>query len=263
MLQKYDLPKPHPRTDKGEREFDKTQLKSAGYAHQVHRDYAAHYFRWGFAGRFSNRAKTILEIGCGQDLPLFKVLASDMSSFPKKMVSVDLNKIKLRPSAKWLNIVDEFNFIKRHGEILKDHGKFDLIVSFEVIEHMDKANGKKLLSNAHALLADDGQFLLSTPVYNGRHMAANHIHEYQFQELKDSIEAAGFAVEKVHGTFMDTRKMKKACTPAQLEIVNAISAFYSNTVVSNFLAPMFPEIASNCCWVLRKNSKPRQQTIFD
>lgn len=248
---KIDLPKPHPRVDRGQRTFDKTQLRSSQYAQQVHRDYAAHYFRWGFAKNFIKKGSRVLEVGCGQDMPLVKVLAPSMSNIPEIYVGCDMNSVK-KASNKWLELKDEFDFTSRYKEIEKEFGGFDVAVSYEVIEHMQKSDGAKLLQGIRHCLKDDGVAIISTPVYNERHMAANHIHEYKFDELKQHFEDNGFKVDRVHGTFMTSHSMKKYCTKDEMELVEELHQFYGWDVLANFLAPKYPRHSSNCVWILSK-----------
>lgn len=251
------LPKKHPTVDRGDRKFDQTQLKEASYAQQVHRDYAAHYFRWGFIKNFSKKGVKILEVGCGQDMPLVKVLCPAMSNIPDLYVGCDMNKIPKKVNAKWIKVKEEFDFTTRYKEIVKEHGQFDVVVCFEVIEHMSKDDGAALLRGIRACLKDmTGQAIMSTPVYNERHMAANHIHEYRFAELKKHFEDNGFVVDRVHGTFMTSQSIKRVCTQEERKLIDELHQFYSWDVLANFLAPKYPEAASNCCWVLKTDEPP-------
>lgn len=244
----YPSPKKHPTTVRDDREFDTTQLRAGVHARRVNRDYAAHFFRWGFALKFIDRTSTVLEIGCGQDCPLVGVMQGSLTSFPKRYLGIDLNKVQDKPRFQWCEIKDEFNFIARASEIQE---KFDVCVCYEVIEHMDKDNGLKLLKAIRSKMKSSSVFILSTPVYNEKHMAANHIHEYRFAELEEHIKTAGLSVESVHGTFMSANAMKRACTKEELSILSELNEFYPWEVLANFLAPKYPQHASNCAWVLR------------
>lgn len=237
-----------------DRRFDKTQLKEAGYADKVHRDYAAHYFRWGWAGNFVGRETRVLEVGCGQDTPLARVLSGNMSTVPKSYLGVDLNKLPKPLKTGWAKYLEETSFIDAVEPIRRNQGPFDLVVSFEVIEHMGRADGKALLEGMRKVLDVDGRILLSTPVYNGKHMAANHIHEYEFEELKELIEECGLEVVRVHGTFMRSDRLKKCCTPEEWKLVEQLHEFHSWDVMSTFLASKYPEHSSNCAWVLRSKA---------
>lgn len=234
-----------------DRQFDKTQLKSTGAGQTVHRDYAAHCFRWGFASNFINRQKLCLDVGCGQEMPMIRCLTRSVGTIPKHIVGVDLNKISKPFNAKWCTIKDEFNVIDRWKELRKEFGKFDVITNFEVIEHMQKSSGKKMLKAFFGLLADEGQLILSTPVFNGR-AAKNHIHEYEEQELEDMIEATGFTVTRKHGTFASWNDMKKVITAQERELMEELHKFYTWEVLSCFLAPKYPSASRNITWILTK-----------
>lgn len=246
-----DLPKPHPRVDRGERRFDKTQLHEDQHGKGVHRDYAAHYFRWGFAKNFIKKGVRSLEVGCGQDMPLVKVLFPSMSNIPDYHLAVDLNKISKPAKAKWLEVKDEFNFVDDWKQIVRE--SFNVVTCFEVIEHMQKPDGVKLMKGIHEMMAKDAVALISTPVYNGKHMAANHIHEYGFKELRELFVECGFTVVQVHGTFMTSQSMKKVMTQEERKLIDQLHQFYSWDVLANFLAPKYPEASSNCCWVLKRS----------
>jgi len=254
----YELPKKHPRTERPDRRFDTTQLKESGtQAKGCHRDYAAHWFRWGFAINFiGKKGKRSLEIGCGQDIPLIKSLCWKMGFQPDIHVACDLNEIppKKRYDLPWAAYHDRFNFVDDWKKLAKQYGKesFDIITCFEVIEHMRKPDGKELLKGLRSLMAPTGTALVSTPVYNGKHMAANHLHEYRFDELREFFEENGLRVESVHGTFMTSQSMKRVMTDQERELVERLHQWYSWDVLANFLAPKYPEASSNCCWVLKR-----------
>jgi 2-polyprenyl-3-methyl-5-hydroxy-6-metoxy-1,4-benzoquinol methylase len=254
-MKTFPDPVKHPRTDRGAREFDKSSLRANGaHGKYVHRDYAAHWFRWQHAVRFIRSGMRVLDIGCGQDQMMVRVLCHSLTTVPALYVGVDLNKLDKKTEIAWTRILDEFDFTKRYKELYRmDGAGYDVITCFEVIEHMPKAQGMKLLAGIRECLALDGVALLSTPVYNEKHMAANHLHEYRFEELKESIEKAGLTVDRVVGTFMTSQAVKKVATKehrALLELLH--ETWFSWEVLACFLAPLYPEQASNCCWVLRR-----------
>lgn len=236
-----------------DRRFDKTQLRANMHGRLVHRDYAAHFFRWGYAQRFVGPKTRVLDIGCGQDLPLQNILGASPSTVPELYVGVDMNKLR-ECKRKWVLLFDEFNFIDSYPRIL-NHERvggvgFDLITCFEVIEHMHVVDGQNLLSAMKTCLRPDGQVLLSTPVYNGRKMAANHIHEYQRDELCMRILDAGLKIDRIHGTFASWPEIRKVITPEERALYEELLAYYSHEVLSCFLAPKYPEASRNNVWVL-------------
>lgn len=255
-------------SEKEHADYDTTQLRETGYGFRVHRDYLAHVFRWGWAGRFIGKGKTdahrVIEPGCGQDLPLFKVMRVMQSYLPDLYVGVDLNGIPFADSKRkegtypWADIRSRFNFVERWPELQQEHGSFDLAVSFEVIEHMKIELGDRYLTGIFELLEPGGRMLLSTPVFNGA-KARNHIHEYEVAELQEKIEAAGFIVAKRYGTFANFNDIKKAVAAnpeaeVLLEQYKGLLEFYDHNLLACFLAPLFPDYARNNAWVCYKPS---------
>ncbi len=237
------------------RRFDKTQLKSSGHGRTVHRDYAAHFFRWGWAKNWGGPGAKLLDVGCGQEQPMINVLANSLSSKPDLWVGVDLNKIKKKSGCKWARVYDEFNVVDHGHHLLKfDHGAdFTMISCFEVIEHMHKPDGKKLLMNMRDLIEPkEGRILLSTPNYDGKHMAANHIHEYFEDELQELIEECGLEIVGKYGTFMNKNSLKKVATPEEWALVEELSEFHSYEVLSTFMAPKYPSESRNIAWILKR-----------
>ena len=249
-------PKPHPKTIRPPREFDTTSLRENGsHGKYVSRDYAAHWFRWQHALRFVRKGMRVLDVGCGPDQMMIRVLCHSQSFVPDLWVGVDVQKLAKKSSVAWARVLDEFDVTRKWRYLLDEFSckGFDVVTCFEVIEHMPIERGRALFKALKALVKPDGVILLSTPVYNGKHMAANHIHEYGFDELAAEIKRAGLIVDRVVGTFMTSQAIKRVATKEQRALVEELHArWYAWDILANFLAPLYPEASSNCCWILRK-----------
>lgn len=243
--------------------FDKTSLKAGNRGYEVHRDYAAHFFRWSWATSWINNTMSVLDVGCGPDQPLAR-LTVYASKLPGTLYQVDLNKIAEPQRRKWLRLYDETDFtdVEVQRQLWIDHGgPFDLVVSFEVLEHMVVDKARELLVGMHRLVKDDGRVVVSTPVFNGR-AAKNHIHEFTIPELKGLVEETGFEVVKRYGTFANYHDAKRGVTEwAQARGLDAaqfvtlyeeLLEFHSHDALACFLAPIIPDHARNNVWVLRK-----------
>lgn len=236
-------------------QFDRTSLRAnGGQAHAVHRDYAAHFFRWGFAKRFIRRGMSVLDVGCGVDVPLVHVLCASLSHVPERYVGVELNRFKrarLNPAWATYETGIDFTSAAQARALRARHPAFDVACCFEMIEHMPRAEGRRLLRHLRLSLAPGGLALLSTPVFNGK-AALNHVHEYTISELQREIQRAGFEIAGRFGTFADQRSLRKVASREELELVRRLSAYYDNDVIACFLAPLYPDAARNNVWLLKE-----------
>lgn len=239
------------------RRFDQSQLNSKLQGRMIHRDYAAHWFRWGFANRLIKLPKnqhTVLDVGCGSEIMLSQVLFATQNpqNRPKLYVGIDLNPIRKQSNAMGLKVHAPFNFVDDWVQLQNLYEPFTHATCFEVIEHMEVEDASKLLAGVHSLLRQDGTFLLSTPVYDGKARARNHIHEFTVHELNNLLSQLGFQVSQRYGTFMNSYDIKKVAPSEQVELVERLSGYYSWDVLSNFLAPLYPDHSRNNLWVLKK-----------
>ena len=234
-----------------DRRFDKTQLHAAGHGRTVHRDYAAHFFRWGWVSRQVKQGESILDIGCGQDLPLLYILGSRIQTVPEVYVGVDLNAIPKKSNVRWADIYDNFDFVTNGKKLEQKYTPFDLAVCFEVIEHMMPEDGAKLLENIHFLLRPEGYLYLSTPVFDGQ-AAANHLHEYTIPELQLALQAAGFYTERRIGTFASKPAIKPALKPWEREGYDELEEWFGGDVMSTIFAFNHPDQSRNNLWVCKK-----------
>ena len=243
-----------------DRDFDQTYLSGKSHGAWLHRDYTAHFFRWAFVERFTRMFNQgggkarLLEIGCGPERPLPKILHKTKASRTGFYLGLDLNKTRRPGGPAWDNYIEEFNFVDRWPEIVEDHEAFDLAVHLEVFEHMQPVHGREMLKGVMACLRAGGYMIMSTPCYNGKWQAKNHIHEYEIDELRDTIEAAGFVIEGRFGTFANVNDLKRKCAekPETKYVWEELSKYYSHDSLSCIFAPLFPDDARNNLWVCKK-----------
>ena len=239
------------------RDYDTTQLHEAGHGRTLHRDYSAHFFRWSFARRFVSAKDHVLEVGCGEDKPLSKILTGGAAAHVASYVGVDMNKLKPSNSQR-LKFLGEFNFVERWKEVqaLRPEG-YDVVVSMEVIEHVNSKFHLKFMKAIYDVLKPGGRALISTPAYDGVRMAANHIYELTVDELNSLSRKAGFKVTRRFGTFTDIKHIGKTetdrcSTKAVAEVRKALAEYFDNDAISNIFGPLYPEHARNNLWVLEK-----------
>lgn len=241
-----------------ERRFDRTHLRANKHSTRVHRDYAAHFFRWGWATRLIKPTDRVLDIGCGSDLALPYVLAMGGRYVPERYVGVDLNKLDGGPG--WADLRGEFNIIDRWQELLdvvdvetNEPVRYTKIVCFEVIEHMTKTDGLELLRIVNKLLEPDGTLLISTPCFNGK-AAVNHVHEWTIPELGEALVLAGLEVQERYGTFASYQDIKRVASPEHLSVLEELRTYYSDEVTACFLAPLYPNESRNNAWLCTRSA---------
>lgn len=262
--------------DKGERRFDTTALHAEGHGQLIsHADYIAHCEKYDFVWRSIKLGDRILDIGCGTDLPLMRAINFVQSQANKVLyknggayVGVDMNKLK-PTGINWATLIgqcdftsdegynaafDAINLLNAEGEEATQRG-YSMVVALEVIEHMMPPDGFNLLANIRDIMDPEGFAYISTPVYDGKGQARNHLWEYTIEELYDLIEMAGLEVVNRMGTFTSEPQIKrwlKENNPAWLEVYMAAREFHSSGYMSGLFAPMVPNESRNNIWVLRR-----------
>lgn len=250
---------------------DTTSLDATRETIGSHRDYLGHVFRFGFANRLTRKFldadnPRLLDAACGPKAPLAVELAVSppIVDIPTKTYiqyfGVDLNKIKPIIKPKWAAYHSEFDFIKRYPELLEG-GPFRMIVNLECLEHMSKPLQEEFTeAMRQSLELDKGRLVMSMPVLHpsGR-MAANHISELPVADTQALLERHGFEVLDRFGTFASWPDVKKAMDKqpelADLRhVYNRLREFYSDSVLSCFLAPYLPDHSRNCTWICRRVS---------
>lgn len=239
----------------------------------------------------------ILDIGCGKDVALGKTLYSSKMS-PEWYVGIDYNKAKtitgqnaLAGKKKFkgtvLGSVDFPNAMSNvagmfridgqsmydefHGDQLEtaqdDYWQTDewpnIITSFEVVEHVEPGHAVDMLKAIYQiLLKSRGVAFISTPNWDpGVGAADNHVNEMKHEALGAAIEAIGFKVDAVYGTFASIKDYKPLLErDGHLPLFNQLREYYDTNYLATIFAPLYPRQARNALWQL---SVPKQIDIED
>jgi SAM-dependent methyltransferase len=145
-----------------------------------------HMARYTFAARLA-RGKRVLDAGCGAGYG-----SAEMAETALSVVGVDV-AAEAVDFARANYRLPNLSFAQGSCTALPyPDGAFDLVVAFEVIEHLE--NFAALLVEARRVLAPNGQFIVSTPnkLYytesRGREGANPfHVHEFEFEEFRDEL----------------------------------------------------------------------------
>lgn len=242
--------------------YNKTQLNPDATLerHIFHRDQFAHVLRWFYVAKLmrSIRGKlTVLDFGCG-NANLLKLLYHNRCA-PSEYLGLDIRKQTIdKLKEEW----KEKSFITfMHIDLCHEHlfalKMYDIIVCFEVVEHIGKQNIDVFLKNIIKYCHNDSIILLSTPNYNDDAGAANNhiidgeIGEWKHDDLQAILEKY-FIIDKKIGTFASMKDYKNLMLCHQHIMFDELSQYYDSNMMSIIFAPMFPKQARNCLWVMRR-----------
>lgn len=147
-----------------------------------------HIARYLFASRLGRRKK-VLDLGCGAGYG-----SAEMAATAAYVVGVDVS-VEAIALARREYARSNVTYVCGSGEALPFHpGTFDLVVAFEMIEHL--ADWEALLREARRVLAPAGQFVVSTPnrlfyAESRRLSGPNpyHRHEFDYAEFDGALRS--------------------------------------------------------------------------
>ena len=146
-----------------------------------------HIARYAFAARLA-RMKRVLDAGCGTGYG-----SAELAKHALHVTGVDFSEDAVNAAAETYKALNLEFRVGRCEALPGDDGAFDLVVAFEVIEHL--ADWRSLLTEARRLLSPGGQFVVSTP--NKSYYADQrdktgpnpfHEHEFEFAEFEAALK---------------------------------------------------------------------------
>jgi len=144
-----------------------------------------HLARYSFAARLC-RGKRVLDAGCGVGYG-----AARLATQARRVIGIEIAPEALA-MARERYALPALEFLRGDCRSLPfASGSFDLVVAFEVIEHLQDWDA--LLAESRRVLADWGALIVSTPnrVYYGEHREAPnpfHVHEFDYTEFQAALE---------------------------------------------------------------------------
>ncbi|MGB4664939.1 MAG: class I SAM-dependent methyltransferase [Bacteroidales bacterium] len=139
-----------------------------------------HIHRYLFAANFV-KDKTVLDAACGTGYG-----SNYLSNYANLVYGIDINQDVIENNKEIYKKENLFFINTSIYQLPFDDNMFDVIVSFETIEHVD--NGELVLSEFNRVLKKDGILIISTP--NKNISIENnldnpfHVHEYFEEEFK-------------------------------------------------------------------------------
>lgn len=249
-----------------DREFDRTHLSidTAEERVLIHRDYVAHCLRWSHVvkclyEKHAYKTARILDVGCGKEMPLAKLLYSNRMS-GAEYCGVDLNALTVPPmlvkahenNKLGIYFLEQTSIIEVNPEDLP--WVPTVITSFECFEHMRPRHARTMLEKLRSFIHDDGVMYFSTPNWNGA-AAANHINETKFQAIGAVLQECGWIVDQVYGTFASQRDYLPHLSSVELDVFNRLAEYYDSNLLSIMLAPLHPRHSRNALWVCKPGEK--------
>lgn len=238
----------------------------------LHRDYIAHCLRFTHIARRLSEGKayadaTIIDVGCGRELPFPKMLYSSRY-IPKRYVGIDVGPIlgtaldtfasgKFPIEAYEKTDVCDPDFVNEY------RGSADIIVCLEVLEHVEPSHMLKMLDTFNELLVDGGRAFISTPCWDVKTCADNHVNEMRHETLGAVFEREGWMIRAVHGTFASIKDYKDEFTEAQFEIFERLREYYDTNYLATIFAPMFPRQSRNCIWEVEPVRTEKQAEEYE
>lgn len=156
--------------------------------------YGCHMERYKFADNFV-KDKIILDLSCGDGYGSFMLAqtASVVYGIDKDKETIDLAKIKYKKENLHFSVgmAEAINFSENF---------FDVVVSFETIEHLTEGEQKLFLSGVKKSLRKGGKFIISTPDKDIGGFGHNRFHLTDLNK-QDFIELMSvyFHLEKLYG----------------------------------------------------------------
>ena len=147
-----------------------------------------HLTRYKFVARILSKKDIVIEIGCGHGYGTYF-----LSKYCQKIVGIDIdsdiiNQCKKEYGSKNL----DFKCLNILDTDITKFPKYDVVVCFEVIEHMNRKEAYKLMEKLKDLKKDDGIIFLSTPrriedKFKTENRRKFHMHEYTYEELNEDL----------------------------------------------------------------------------
>lgn len=235
----------------------------------IHRDYLAHCLRWSHVIKHCEIGERVLDLGSA-DGPMAMALYTNRykpelylgCDIRKAMVEKGREKMKQAPWAQFLE-VDLCKDFERVRATMT--GAPSIITSFEFVEHIPEVEVEPFLVNVKQLMVPETRFFLSTPCFDGKNKAANHIKEWTYEELKTLLEKH-FTIEDHFGTFMSQKDLKRAFENKDVfaeqimgpagggdtpSLFHMLHEYYDSNLLAILFAPLFASYARNCIWRLK------------
>jgi 2-polyprenyl-3-methyl-5-hydroxy-6-metoxy-1,4-benzoquinol methylase len=163
------------------------------------RNEADHQARYEFAKKFADR-KRVLDVACGTGFGS-KALAESGA----EVVAIDIDEGAITYARENFAHEKVTYEVGDASDITHEDESFDLVVSFETIEHLPEALRAKYLRELGRVLRPDGKLILSTPnkpitsPWSFKPSNKHHVKEFTRSSLDRELSENGLTIEKWYG----------------------------------------------------------------
>ncbi len=145
--------------------------------------------RYKFAARQVRDTDRVLEVGSGSGLG-----AQFLAQHAAHVTGIEIKEVEI-DEAVAMQRRENVSFICGDFFEHKPDIPYDVIVSLDVIEHMDEETGRRLVQRMGEVLQPNGMIIVGSPsIYSYPHQSAisqaSHVKCYDLPELVDTIEAS-------------------------------------------------------------------------
>lgn len=157
-------------------------------------EFPDHLQRYEFALTMITPAMAVADIACGVGYGSWL-----MAQHAACVVGIDISDEALSHAKIHFN-ADNIQFV--HNNQFTQFAEFDLVVSFETIEHLNEVDGDRFLQKIRASLRKNGKLIISTPINrSGKKINVNeyHLREYDEIEFMNKLVKNGFTIIDMYG----------------------------------------------------------------
>lgn len=202
-----------------------------------------HYARYNFALDFVDKGSVVLDIACGVGYGSHILAAK-----AERVVGVDISEESIKFAKKNYGAKNIEYILSSAGKDIFSDNSFDIICSFETIEHLEDGPRKKYLFNLAKWLKPGGVLLLSTPnkkitsPFSEKPLNKFHVLEYTRENLLNEASAY-LEVKEVFGQRPIKKIYTKYLVRRVIGLLSRVSRFCSTiyTIASDSLVSQYDQ----------------------
>jgi len=154
----------------------------------------SHYKRYEMAKTQIEKDFVVGDMACGSGYG--SMMLSEMCD---EIHGVDIDETTINEISKRYETQKKVNFHIKNLLDIDFEDKFDMIVSFETVEHFEESDIKKLMENFHKALKNNGTIMFSTPYNQPKTHSSMKWHKtfYIIEDKMKELLNGFFEIEKI------------------------------------------------------------------